>query len=78
MKRIRGTNGLRMINKGFPNASEEAVTELKMLLKLNHPNVLKVEKVFRDKEGNLCYTMPYAYAGDLSIEVMFRVEKRKK
>jgi serine/threonine protein kinase len=78
VKIIKGTSGPRKHDsKDGPNAAESAVQEVKILLRLLHPNVLHVEKVFSDHSGNMCYSMPYAYAGDVAVEINFRKEQRK-
>jgi serine/threonine protein kinase len=42
------------------------------MINFKHPNVLPVYEVFFGEHGNLCFTMPPSYGGDLDSEIVKR------
>ncbi len=84
-------DNLIVIIKEFPD-EDEARSEIELLMALDHPCIMKIRHAFtmpnKDaKEGeenfHFCYSMPFAWHGDLKDKVTFfellgkRIEKSK-
>lgn len=72
------SGALRVIKEIDLNEMDEsdrkaALTEAKVMEKLNHPNIVTFHDVYKTKKKKLCIVMEYADAGDLN-----RVIKDKK
>jgi NIMA (never in mitosis gene a)-related kinase len=53
----------------------DTLIEAKILERLNHPNIIRFNEVYKTKKGKLCIVMEYADGGDLAQKIS---EKRGK
>lgn len=47
----------------------DTLIEAKILERLNHPNIIRFNEVYKTKKGKLCIVMEYADGGDLAQKI---------
>lgn len=55
--------------KRFKEA-DSTEAELNFITKLGHENVMGIKDIFKDENGCICYTMDFAWHGDLYYKII--------